>query len=1044
MDHVDRKKRQFLVAHPLTTALDADNLPPNVLIVLSSRYPEALPESIVNHVFADPNRRISMQRFDSSQVRQFFKLRGIVPSDDILEPIVSVSGGVPIYLEYLADQFGEMNHYEQKQYLDSIPSLRDNTIDAYHQQLWSTCRDTERLVYILAILAVRDEFTTPDMLRELLKEVGVYSTLDGVCQDVKRMRHVLRVSDAENVAIRHSSLAEFINEQTVHLRVEVNQAMVAWYGKNPESDEAWRNRFRHMWECEKYVDVLSICDHAWLNRAWELHRPYSEIQRNLDVTWRAAAACRDTVEFIRVALLKQRVATVFENLEVSDVDVARLLLRMGKPREALRKVWDGERRQCRQEEFAEFCLHYMKSTGHPPPDHVMKSGMGNEPSAGAKFGSIRAWYRAQSLVGDPVKLLEEIGCIRWQQKQHEHIKNPVNTNHSNQMNFKLQTSVLRELFFHRKHDSLDQVHAHATLLQTLRVSAGAMRGLLLAQRDEHSEARRLLNGLNLACLREEDKQWLFLGLAELGLDGILDDFTSSPPDLPQTLLNSNEQDFNERFLGLYDKLRCFFLCDETGFPWFESIVTGCPEPARTPLTAIGRLASVWLNLIRREIDQRQALRAIKDVVKILDLKNEDFAKTRHPYNYKFSIYREGVQKLYEQVWSCAKLLQDDALTDLGKWWSTTNESELALCYPEATRALAKVIQARTLTNSEVCMRLLDVAERGERLGTEPTSVGTSLLKCASAWAECGFPDEAHRLWGEVFSLACGFHERRDYEFSLIRTALELAHMDDPDGSLDRVREQLVLAYQMVPQSSNNTLSTAVERLIEFLARVDPALAFAAVYHEEALIHRDRTVHNCVLALIDCGLVDRRLVLSVAATVGRWSNYREFDDYAKPAMFSIFSDALAHNDFATARSAYDFWRQVLLVEKQMPEEIGRWAAAWVNVGSAPADVNIDYARYSTKGDQGPADSNEPETDFLSRLSNELDSMVENVGRLDARLEEGIGHVLRTERMGVLSEAQDNIRVAYFRAAGNAGSETETETFGRKLCRIRGVLKQDQLP
>ena len=378
LDHVDRKTRQSLVRHPLTPVLDAINLPPNVLLLLGAQYTEGLPQDIVNHIDADPKRHVRMRRFDARQVQKFFQLRGVALSGEVLQSVVDVSGGVPIYLEYLADQLGKMNRYEWEPYLESMPSIRDETIDAYHRQLWDTCQKDEREAYILAVLAIRSEFTTPETLCEILYGLGVDSTLHAMHQSLAKLQHILRVSDAESVAIRHNSLADFLIERTTHLRAQINQAMVVWYDKNPDSDDAWRNRLRHMWDCGRYQEILSICDDNWVNRAWERHRPAAEIQRNLNVAWRAASAHRDILEFIRVALLKQHVALVSDNLDVSDADIARLLLHMGLHRQALRRVWDGERLQCSGPEFAAFCLAYITELGAAPPEHVVRTGLGDE------------------------------------------------------------------------------------------------------------------------------------------------------------------------------------------------------------------------------------------------------------------------------------------------------------------------------------------------------------------------------------------------------------------------------------------------------------------------------------------------------------------------------------------------------------------------------------------------------------------------------------------------------------------------------------------
>ena len=108
VDHADRKTRQSLVAHPLTTVLDGD-VPSNVLIVLSSQYLSALPPRLRDHVQSDARRYIQMSRFGRVQVREFFQLRGVNVADENLDAAVGTSGGVPIYLEYLAERLGGMD-----------------------------------------------------------------------------------------------------------------------------------------------------------------------------------------------------------------------------------------------------------------------------------------------------------------------------------------------------------------------------------------------------------------------------------------------------------------------------------------------------------------------------------------------------------------------------------------------------------------------------------------------------------------------------------------------------------------------------------------------------------------------------------------------------------------------------------------------------------------------------------------------------------------------------------------------------------------------
>ena len=544
-----------------------------------------------------------------------------------------------------------------------------------------------------------------------------------------------------------------------------------------------------------------------------------------------------------------------------------------------------------------------------------------------------------------------------------------------------------------------------------------MRGLVLAQKDERSEAVQVLKGLDLACFCEDDQRWLLLRLAETDLDGVIADFTSQKPKLPHTLQYSSEQKFDSDFLDLYDRLRCFFLSDETGFPWFETIMTGRPEPARTIVTTIGRLARLWTNLIRRRSGEGQPLAVIKDITNDIDLDRDHFLGSGHSDNYTFSLYRGITQSLFEQAWSCAKLLSDADLQELGGWWATTEGAERVLRNPEATRALARTIHDR-MQGASICRQLLKTAERSERMNEETSAIGWGLLTCASAWAECGFPEEAQRLWRDLLDVACGVYWRKDHQFNEILTAIALAHEKDPDGSLGRIKEQLVLTHQIVGTSEEYTVSTAVEELIEFLSKVNPTLALEALHREEALISRRSTIQSIVRALLDNSAIDLRLVLALPATIV---------DTSPTTLYKIYSTALDKGDITTARSAYNLGRHVLLIEKQTPAELGQWAATWVKAGGAPPDVKSDHVEFSVPEEQGQEEPCDLKLDDDSSLSDELDALVDDIGRLDARLEEGISQSLHTDRRRDLERFQRDCRSAYSHAAGNAWSENASEDF-----------------
>ena len=1027
LDHVDRRTRQSLVVQPLTAVLAADQLPRNVLIVLSSRYPGALPQPILDHVRADPHRHIQVPRFGPAQVREFLRLRGVALSAELLDAVATRSGGVPIYLEYLADQLGQLSSYQQERFLQGVPSLRDQRIDAYHKHLWQLCEHDETLLHVLAVLAERDEFTTPETLRELLHLLGVQVTLNAVHEAVGQIRHVLRVSDSNSVAIRHASLREFIRERTSHIRIEVNSAIVGWYERHSDDDDAWRNRLRHLFDVGELSRVVSTCSSDWVARAWANHRPIHEIQHNLDIAWRAAATERDLLEFVRIGLLKQQVAIVARNLDLSEIDVAQLLLRMGRPNEALRRVWDGERRQCSADAFASFCLEHVVTTGRPPAGHVVAAGLGDGPPLGADHRALEIWYRALCLTAeDSVAAIREIDEVRWRSTAtHSRATRPMDEDESRILNLEIQLAVVREVYLHGRLDVLQELESEARLPPTVRTAARAGLGLRLAQAGENLAASKALTGLDVAALPETHKRWIVLEAAATGRHGLVAGRTD-PPRIPTSLLTGQGLELDSSWLTLYDELRRFFLSDETGFPWLETRVAAWGEPVRTLVLAIGHLARLWTDHILAHAHVTPPLVELERIATEFDLPRELFRGLDYRSDSAEHAFRRRAPEIYEQVWACAtEVLSRESLELLAAWWASTAGGELAARYPEATRNLGITLHGRLGTGSGAqTRRLLEVAEQSGRADEESSVVGAALLDCASAWARCGFSDEAQRIWCELLDLACGVYWRKDYQFNEILTPLSLAHGQDPSGTLGRVAEQLVLAHQLVGAARSKTVAVAVEDLIEFIAKVEPALGLRALVREEPLIYRERALEGVIRALRDDDRVERRLLVALATTMGRWANYTEFEEHTKPTMFDLYSSALAHGDFHAAGAAYDVWRHVLLVEKQMPGELGRWATAWRSTSEPPPEIVQqdcdDYPPRPHEAQSSPPAGPEDEREGLEQL----DAAASDISKLEGLLQERIDAAIRRDRAREMDRFRSEWQEALGHVAKRDWSDADT--------------------
>ena len=147
------------------------------------------------------------------------------------------------------------------------------------------------------------------------------------------------------------------------------------------------------------------------------------------------------------------------------------------------------------------------------------------------------------------------------------------------------------------------------------------------------------------------------------------------------------------------------------------------------------------------------------------------------------------------------------------------------------------------------MDLLRAAEEDARLEEDTSTLSSELLATASLWARAGFPGEAERIWNQLMDVACGVYYRKDYQFNEILVPMELAHGQDPEGTLGRVEEQLILAHQLADAARAKTVAIAIEDLIAFSTRVSPSLCLEMLFHEDHMVFRVRAVKSLIEALL---------------------------------------------------------------------------------------------------------------------------------------------------------------------------------------------------
>ena len=1007
VDHVDRKTRESLLSKPLTSVLDG-HLPDNVLIIVTTRYEQALPSAIVSHLRRESVRRIVVKRFDRLQVSEFMLHRGVSHDSELLEQIFVVSAGVPIYLEYLAKILFDMNIAERRKYLRQAPTLRNDRIDHFHDHMWQEWSADLDTVYLIAILVVRQEYTTPETLRKLLGSVNHPLSLAVVKQKLQAISYVLKVSEAKGFAINHASLAEFVSERTADYRSEITRAILDWYEAEPTTDESWRHRFRHLLDEGLHEEALNACDDDWVNRAWSCYRPMSEIQRNLDLIWRASIQSNDLVSFIRIGFLRQQAGLIEQNVELKPVEMAMTLMDIGLSDGALSAVWDGEFCMVSPADFALFAEHYACRIGRTLPTAIVRESLATRGNSG--YPGTAAIYRVASLVMEPAALLGEIAQLRWQSKrQGSHAIAAAEAIENGKLNLELQLKVLQSLVDRVSIDKLIAISSQKLPDCILGAACQAALAVAYSKSGSIPDAIVVAEGIKLECLPHEFLTWVQVQFARylipfVGVESI------SIPTVPNTLAKNHH--FNPDLIGMFEAFRSFMLNRVDGAAALRASCVHLRAPIGDIVTSLISLAEFWVKSASGKAvgDGLVSLKAICDRLAI----HPETFQSDSDTHYHGHLYAGSAHELYQHVWDCAaEFLDKEDQTALGSYWLEVNGGERCRRFPSATRKLAEsLIGNRAAVAAQIQRRLLDSVEAAARAEEETMTLVPALLDVARTWGACGFREEAVRLWNDVATVACGVHNRKDYQFSEILIPLKLAHDKDPEGSRHRLAEQLELAHHLEDTGAGKQVAIAIEGLLGLVAQWWPAEVFRGVVAEERQIFRERALGGVLSELNAVSSFDKRILLAVLKTMSRWQNYGHFDDETLPAMRGFFAALLKQRSYDVADETYEFARQMFLVEKNRPRLLGEWAVMRNAIEPANEDAQRDEVMYWEPEEPSEEQS---ETNYSDDFRTQVKATLERLDPGDTaafrvKLEEFAHQELRERTATRLSQERDDWRRA----------------------------------
>jgi hypothetical protein len=627
----------------------------------------------------------------------------------------------------------------------------------------------------------------------------------------------------------------------------------------------------------------------------------------------------------------------------------------------------------------------------------MRQGLGEALPSGLSPDDLRVYYRACTYTSDPENLIVQVSCFSWTEKDEPQLRiNRLDSQQSSAINRRIQFAIIDELYRQQANGALMKIAESSVVPADVRQVSYMAAVAGIAQSGDRGEATTLIPDLRVDLLSLKAIVPYMIVLAECGVDISGLGKGGDKPDIPDVLFGPRGMELNEEIFEIYDRLRLFCLADPNAIPWLEARLSGMPRAIAALLLAFGKLAKLWSDWVaaRQGTNSPQPCDFSEIAGAILHVRQ--YLKDPGENDY---LYSRELPKFLQYVWDgVAKALAGDRLTEFVRLWIEIHAGSATPPPPEATRNLAICLSPSLGPKSAAVDDLLRMAERASRAEEETSVIASELLATASAWGRCGFLDDAQRIWGELLDVACGVYWRKDYQFNEVLKSMELAHSQDPGGSLNRVSEQLVLAHQLTDAARSKTVEVAIEELIAFSAKISPSLSLQMLWKEDDSVFRERAIRDLLPKLLVDDSIDPYLLWSLASTMNIWEDYQAFRDETLPALRSIYESSVQRHLLPTTETIYRHARHLLLVQKNMASELGIWADIWVGAGDAPAQVRADRDRYMVASEERKPEETveflaEPDTAKLDEaagrgitdLDREMDALEQDIFRQERRRE-----------------------------------------------------------
>jgi len=859
------------------------NLPNNIFIIVSTQYKSVLAKDVLQQINLNPKRHIIAKGFTQRKIKEYLTNKNIDHSE-ILGLVEKVSSGIPVYLHYISELLIKTDKNKYLKLLNNLPELKDGEIDTYHEYLYGSIELREYARWTLSFLAFRKEHTSIELINDILAKLGVSTDIIKVKQVINKYSHLLKQNDSGNYSVFHNSFREFILRKTEDIVANFGPALIDYYERNPNIDEAFRNYFSHLYDAGNYHKILETANVPWIKNAWANLRPIEEIKSNIEIAHNAAIEELNLSEFIRISFLKARILNIEWNFENSHIDFPTLFLKAGHIKNSLRAVWDGDFLLGSKEYFYHYLNEYHLKFSKLLPSSILSRGLGKE-TLESSYDALVQSLKADILIEkDPIAVFKRIDNITWQ-KSDEHVRNFKRTDYSRKRNKKINRKIKRKLvnylLLHKEFDKL--VLLNNTDFGNDKIVASIKLALSKSfVKDDKNTAIGILKEIDFKQISNTNllRQISYFS-SLLRFEDIIEIFPKPKITLPKIenkIIEQGRMEFRIKkdVVSLFDLLKVIWVFEPNLIKSVQLNVSLLNNPSLGIYESILNLSQFWRDNKTSKISESTKLESLKKSLEYLYIKHPTFLQKRHyglfdTDNDDYFIAR-SLNNITNTIFKiAANTLNNRSLKEFSRHWLHLEAGDNGYREHKIGIGFAKILYKKHKDSlSAEILKVIQHSEEIVRQDEDTHSLLEHLGEIAEAYGVCDFQEQFMRLYNEFIVVAFGVGHRKDYQASYITDALEAVHKTDPENTLKRLKDVLYVQTQLAYAGNGRMNHICKSDLISFAGKTHPGLAFNLLSYEENNIGRSEAISRILQPLIEKAQNEElRLLFTVIKTLPKW-------------------------------------------------------------------------------------------------------------------------------------------------------------------------------